>query len=174
MSGPYPALTVSSSVPDLHYFSGRGAKDILPLYRDARGEQPNLHPELLRALGEAYRRKINAEDFGAYLYGVLAHSGYTDRFQAELANRQVRVPVTLERKLFEEACKIGKRLIYLHTYGERFANGQTWPQGRARCSRAVSTNGNIGLPEKVSYDPSEHVLCVGDGIFAPIDIAVWE
>jgi type ISP restriction-modification system protein len=124
-------------------------------------------------LAEAYEKTINAEDVAAYLYGVLAHSGYTDRFQTELANRQVRVPVTLERKLFEEACTIGKRLVYLHTYGERFSDGETWSQGRARCNKAVSTD-NIGLPEKFRYDPSKEALYVGDGMFTPIDIAVWE
>jgi type ISP restriction-modification system protein len=39
--GNGPALAVSSSIPDLHYFSGRGAKDILPLYRDA---SPDFSP----------------------------------------------------------------------------------------------------------------------------------
>src|SRR5690606_32308787 len=40
--GEGPALTVSPDVPDLHYFSGRGGKDIVPLYRDAAANEPNL------------------------------------------------------------------------------------------------------------------------------------
>lgn len=41
--GAGPALNISANVPDLHYFCGRGAKDILPLYRDAQAQHPNLH-----------------------------------------------------------------------------------------------------------------------------------
>lgn len=35
--GTGPALTCSIDVPDLHYFAGRGGKDIVPLYRGRRG-----------------------------------------------------------------------------------------------------------------------------------------
>ena len=40
--GGGPALTVSAYVPDLHYFCGRGGKDIIPLWRDAAAQEPNL------------------------------------------------------------------------------------------------------------------------------------
>lgn len=169
--GEGPALTLSADVPDLHYFSGRGAKDILPLYRDAAGRHPNLHPALAGALKQAYGREVGAEDIAAYLYAALAHPGYTARFRDELENRAVHVPLTLDPALFEAACAIGRRLIYLHSYGERFGQGQTWPKGRARCTRAVPTD---GLPEAFGYDAASQTLQVGDGQFGPVAPAVWE
>lgn len=53
--GPGPALTSSAHVPDLHYFNGRGGKDIIPLWRDAAATEPNLTEgfadEIGRSLG---------------------------------------------------------------------------------------------------------------------------
>lgn len=169
--GNGPALAVSANILDMDYFSGRGAKDILPLYRDAQAQHPNLHPALPAALKQAYGKVIDAEDIAAYLYAVLANPGYTARFHEELANRDVRVPITLDKELFAAAVAIGRRLIYLHSYGERFAQGQTWPHGRARCTKAIATE---SLPEKFSYDEATQTLHVGDGLFKPVALAVWE
>lgn len=166
-----PALSISAEVPDLHYFCGRGAKDTLPLYRDASALHPNLHPALHTALKQAFGEILGAENIAAYLYGVLAHPGYTARFHEELENREVRVPVTLDKELFAAAVAIGRRLIYLHSYGERFAQGQTWTHGRARCTKAIPTE---CLPEKFSYDEATKTLHVGDGLFNPVAMSVWE
>lgn len=169
--GNGPALAVSANIIDMDYFSGRGAKDILPLYRDAQAQQPNLHPAFPAALKQAFGKMVGAEDIAAYLYAVLAHPGYTARFRVELENREVRVPVTLDNSLFAAAVAIGRRLIYLHSYGERFAQGQTWPHGRARCTKAIATE---SLPDKFSYDEATQTLHVGDGLFKPVALAVWE
>ena len=34
--------SVSADIPDQHYFRGRGGKDVIPLYRDAAGTEPNV------------------------------------------------------------------------------------------------------------------------------------
>ena len=49
--GTGPALMACSAIPDLHHFSGRGAKDVIPLFRDAEARQPNLLQGLLPRLG---------------------------------------------------------------------------------------------------------------------------
>jgi hypothetical protein len=82
-----------------------------------------------------------------------------------------RVPVTLEKELFAAAIAIGRRLIFLHSYGERCVQGQTWPRGSARCTKAIATE---SLPERFSYDEAIQTLLVGDGIFKPVALAVWE
>jgi hypothetical protein len=167
-----PSLTISTAVPDLDFFRGSfGAKNILPLYRDAQARQPNLHPALLSTLSQALGREVGAQDFAAYLYAALAHPGYTDRFRNELENRMLHVPVTLDTALFEQAVTLGRRLIYLHSYGERLQQGQTWPQGAARCTRAVAPD---GLPERFDYDAASRTLKVGQGRFEPVAPAVWQ
>jgi len=168
--GNGPVVTVATGVPDRHYFAGRGGKDIVPLYRDAEATQPNLHPELLRKLSEAYKTSVIPEDFAAYLYGLLAQPAFTARFAKELGNCEVRVPLTADAALFQQVADMGRTLLYLHTYGERFQGEQTWPQAVTKCLQAVPGN---GLPEACRYDEATKIIHVDSGQFGPVDAAVW-
>ena len=175
--GTGPALTACAALPDLDYFSGRGAKDTIPLYRTADASQANLLPGLLDILGAAYRRPVSPEDFLAYVYGALAHPAFTARFAAELETRDLRVPITRDAALFEQVRAIGARLLWLHTYGERFASegdspGRV-PPGAARCTQAVPGDAD-GYPETFAYAAATRTLHVGDGAFAPVAPAVYE
>lgn len=40
--GVGPGAMVFSQVPDMHYFSGRGGKDVIPLWRDSAEARPNI------------------------------------------------------------------------------------------------------------------------------------
>jgi hypothetical protein len=167
-----PALTVSAIVPDIHYFRGSyGGKDIVPLYRDAKAAQPNLHPRLLKTLAGIYGHEVTPEDFAAYLYALLAQPAFTARFTRELESRELRVPITKNAALFTKAVALGRELLFLHTYGERFQEGRKWPAARAKCLKAVPAD---GLPEKFSYDESRQIIDVGGGEFGPVPLEVWE
>jgi len=169
--GKGPALTVSAAIPDLHYFSGRGAKDIIPLYRTPDALEANILPGLLKLLEKTYRREVMPEDFAAYLYGLLAQPAFTEQFQRELESRELHVPITKKVGLFEKVRAAGARLLWLHTYGERFIpSGQRRgriPPGRARCRKAVPGDPD-GYPEKFEYDEKTQTLRVGKGEFAPV------
>ena len=165
-----PALAVSIDVPDLHYFNGRGAKDVIPLYRDANATQPNLHPELLMRLSHEMCSAISEQDWACYLYAVMAHSGYTSKFGQELASKEIRVPITLDSELFKRAAAIGKQLLFLHSHGERFSDDFPRISGSARCSRAVQSNTPIGT---FHYDGSRNVLVIGSGEFNPVPPEIW-
>ena len=175
--GNGPALTACAHIPDLDHFSNRGAKDIVPLYRDAAASQPNMLPGLLELLNKAYGQKIAPEDFAGYVYGILAQPEYTRRFADELASKEVRVPLTKDKKLFAKVSEFGKELIWLHTYGERLQDadhpaGQI-PKGKAQCTKAVSDQENK-YPNEFKYDETTKKILVGDGEFAPVPLAVWE
>lgn len=165
-----PSLTLSATVPDRHFFCGRGGKDVLPLWRDAAATLPNLHPMLLPRLVTAYGHAVTPEDFAAYLYAVLAHPAFTARFHDELASRELRVPVTLDTTLFMRGVALGRELIFLHSFGERMVMGQHWPAPAAKCLKAVPAS---GLPERFAYDESQRLLHVGEGTFGPVSAAVW-
>ena len=78
--GSGPVLTVTTEVPDLHYFSGRGGKDIIPLYRDPAAQQPNLTAGLReRIAGLLGIETPSPEDIAAY-----ACPAYQRRFATEL------------------------------------------------------------------------------------------
>ncbi|MCI0499069.1 MAG: hypothetical protein L0Y36_05245, partial [Planctomycetales bacterium] len=173
-----PAVVACSDIPDLDYFRGSyGAKAVLPLYRNAETTEPNLLPGLLELLKDTYSKKVSPEDFAGYLYGILAQPEYTRRFEKELTNRQIHVPLTKDGKLFFELSEFGKGLIWLHTYGQRMtgggrAKGKT-PAGSVKCKKAVS-DAEDNYPEEYHYDEATQTLFVGDGTFGPVSQEVLE
>ena len=170
--GAGPAMTASAAVVDMHYFRGSfGGSDLFPLYRDTAAQQPNLHPQLLALLEQRYARPVSADDFAAYLYAVLAQPGFTERFHDELASKALHVPLTDDAALFARAVALGGELLFLHTYGERFADGQQWPAPQVKALKAVSGG---ALPETFRYDDARQVIVVGDGEFGPVSSAAWD
>ncbi len=172
--GSGPAAVATSSIPDLDYFCGRGAKDIIPLWRDAEATEANITQGLLEPISQTHGTLISAEQFFAYVYGVLAQPAYVKRFWDELELPPPRLPITKDPDLFTRVAEHGARLIYLHTYGERFGGPDDdglVPQGDARSTKAVSQE---EYPAGFEYDPSTMILRVGDGEFAPVAPEVWE
>ncbi len=124
-----------------------------------------------------YEQPVEAEDFAVYLYGILAHSAFTKRFEQESGEKKPRVPLTKNLALFEAARTVGARLLWRHTYGERFvpegaARGRT-PPGRARSTVAVPEEPGA-YPERHRYDAASETLLVGSGEFGPVSSAVYE
>lgn len=172
-----PAATACSLIPDLHHFSGRGGKDAIPLYRDAEATRPNITHDLLSTLARELGEEVSPEDFLCYCYAILASPAYVEKLSEELTVPGPRVPITKDARLFRRAVEAGRRLIWLHTFGERFVpagsrRGEV-PQGRARCIRGVPTEPE-NYPEEFSYESTPQMLRVGAGEFSPVPNAVWQ
>ena len=170
--GAGPAALASAAVPDLDCFCGRGAKDVIPLYRDAEATEPNVTGGLLERIAEVHGADVTAKRLFAYTYGVLAQPLYVERFWDELEQPPPRLPITKDASLFGRVSDLGERLLNLHTYGERFrgpGRGDT-PPGEARCTKEVPP---VPLPEGHSYDAETRTLHVGDGEFAPVSREVY-
>jgi hypothetical protein len=175
--GTGPAATACVVMPDLDHFSGRGAKDVVPLYRDAAGKEANILPGLLDKLVKAYGRKVTPEDFLAYVYGVLSQPAFTDHFANELGTRELRVPLTKDAALFVRARDAGAKLLWLHTYAQRYVpqghhRGQV-PKGKARCRKPVPGD-SPNYPRSYEYNDTTRTLRIGDGEFAPVAPDVYE
>lgn len=175
--GSGPALTVSHCVPDLDFFSARGARDVIPLQRDPEASRANFSPGLIDTLTHIYDFTPSPEDVAGYLYGVLAQPVYTKRFAAELNRREIRVPWTKSASLFCEVSTLGQRLIWLHTYGERCVpkgnHRGAVPRGEARNTKAVPDT-EEAYPETFAYDAENQRLTVGGGVFEPVAPEVYE
>ncbi|MBU1700014.1 MAG: N-6 DNA methylase [Candidatus Eisenbacteria bacterium] len=173
-----PALTSSALIPDMDHFRGSyGAKAAVPLYRSPNTSEANILPGFLELLGKAYKRKqLTPEEFLAYVYGIMAQPGFTARYANELETRELRVPITKDVSLFEKVYEIGARLLWLHTYGERFVpkgkrSGQV-PHGKAKCVKAVSYKPEH-YPDSFHYNGKTRMLHVGYGVFAPVATDVF-
>lgn len=170
-------IVACAAIPDLHHFRGSfGGKDVIPLYRDATGTEPNVTGGLLKALGAAHGMVPSAEDLAAYVYAILGGQSYTRRFWNELETPGPRVPLTKNGPTFVEAAKLGRKLIWLHTYAERFqgeGRGNEIPPGKAKIVKGVSDD-PTQYPEAVAYGPSTGEITVGDGRFGPVAPEVWD
>ena len=170
--GQGPAAMVTAEVPDLDHFCGRGAKDVIPLWRNPGASEANVTSGVLDELGTGLGITVSTERLFAYTYGILAQPAYVERFWDELEQPPPHLPITKDSDLFQRVADHGAKLVYLHTYGTRFAIGgeSTPPHGAARCTAGVSS---IEYPADFSYDPSSQVLRVGDGRFEPVLPEVW-
>jgi len=174
--GAGQGIIASAVVPDLHHFCGRGGKDVIPLYRDAIGTKPNVTSGLMDVLGAEYSHTPTPEDLAAYVYAVLGGQAYTKRFWNELETPGPRVPITKDGAIFADAAELGRNLIWLHTYAQRFrgdGRGDELPRGRATTLAGVSSD-PAAYPSKYDYVPAKQEITVGDGRFGPVSAKVWE
>jgi hypothetical protein len=181
--GVGPAASVSAYVPDLHHFRGSfGGRDVIPLWRDAEATQPNLPADLLAELGSQLGVEVSAEDFLAYTYAVLSAPDYVSTFSEELTVPGPRLPITTDVALFRQAVAHGRKLLWLHTYGERFVPADQQPgripAGAAKSLKGIPTAADA-FPETFSWvaeanHTSQGVLYVGEGRLAPVSRAAYE
>lgn len=174
--GDGPAAVATPYVPDLHHFRGSyGAKHVIPLYRDAAGT-PNIDSRLLTTVGEAVGVGVTVEDLFAYCYGVLGGSDYASRFAEELETPGPRIPITNDTTLFREMADHGRRLLRLHTWGERFQDGA--PAGaQVHTSRPQWAQMPTKLPQSAracAYDADQETLRVADGLLTGVPPVAWE
>lgn len=176
--GSGPALTACAEIPDICHFRGSyGSKDIIPYYRSSDLSEINIQTDLLDELSQFYNSNVSANNLIFYIYGIAAHSNFTQRFFAELETKELRIPITKDYSLFKEVEAIGNKLLWLHTYGERFVpEGERFrilPVGKAKCTVGVSSE-NDKYPTSFNYSKTERTLSVGDGQFSPVEPAVYE
>ncbi len=119
----------------------------------------------------------------AYLAAVMAHPAFTGRFKADLIQPGLHVPLTADAKLFAEAVALGSEVIWLHCYGERFADPATGrPKQAPRLAKesapSIPKAGAIPsapepLPDTMEYDPATQRLKVGKGYVENVTPEMW-
>ncbi len=176
-----PALTITGLIPDQHYYHGRGGY-VYSLWRDSTATKSNVKFSLLAHLAKMYGRAVKAEEVMAYIAAVIAHPAFTKRFKADLVRPGLRVPLTANAGLFADAVVLGSEVIWLHCYGERFADaGAARPRQAPRLNDAapyVSKSGEIPgapepLPDTMDYDPATRHLKIGKGYIENVTPEMW-
>lgn len=173
-----PALTIAGLIPDLHHYHGRGGR-AFPLWADTAATEPNVPDALLSELSIAYGRPVAGSDVLAYVAAVAASPAYTGRFRANLKQPGLRIPITAERTLFDEAVALGREVVWLHTFGERFGEGR--PAGPPRVAKdepTIPAGGALPselakMPHELEYDAPSRRLKIGAGFVANVLPEVW-
>ncbi|MCZ4538375.1 type ISP restriction/modification enzyme [Gordonia sp. AC31] len=173
-----PGVVFSALIPDMDHFKGSEGGRTVPLLHP--GGRPNVAAGLLGALSTLAGRPVTAEDVVAYVAGVVAHSGFTDRFADELTTPGIRIPVTTRSDLFQQAMSFGREVVWLHTYGAVFvdqssrrpADDVRLPADDAR--RVTNLSAIAEMPTEMTYDRETRELRLGRGSFGPVTPEVWE
>ncbi len=178
-----PAISFCSFIPDNDHYMGSFAGRVYPLWRNAAATVPNIKPALLAHLSTMLGRPVSPEDVMAYLAAIMAHPAFTERFKADLIRPGLRVPLTADAALFAKAASLGREIIWLHTYGERFADPKSdRPYGPPRLPKdeapLIPKDGGIPgapepLPDAMSYDAEKRRLHIGRGFIDNVPPEVW-
>ncbi len=113
----------------------------------------------------------------------MAHPAFTAHFADDLVQPGLRVPLTADPALFGAAVELGREVIWLHTYGERFDDSEAGrPKGPPRMSKGdaptIPADGAIPgapepLPETTDYNADRRRLHVGKGHIDNVPPEVW-
>lgn len=160
-----PGVVFSGELPDGRRAKGTGR--IHPLYRRPGGVEPNLAPGLSAFLGRALGSRVTAEDLLAWVAAVTA-------CPPPRSGEEVPVPLPGSAELWREGVALGRRLLWLQSFGTRYddasAGRPKLPGGR----RPFVRERVGGWPEELSYDPESESLLLGDGRLAPVAASAWE
>ncbi len=177
-----PGLVFSALIPDMDYFKGSEGGRVLPLLHP--GGRPNLAPGLLDALsalvGTDLGGRVTAHDLLAYIAAVVAHPAFTRRFADDLVTPGVRAPITAEPALFEHGVRLGRSVLWLHTYGAQYAdehagrrqNDIRYPVGDPRRIGNTMAMTTMPTPAGPTYDEAARTVSVGTGAWAPVEPTV--
>jgi hypothetical protein len=162
------AVVFSALLPDGRSPAGRPGW-IRPLFRQPGGRDPNVAPGLTALLSVRLGTEVTAAD-------VLAWTAAA----AQPGPGGCAVPLPRDAALWREGLALGRRTLWLHTHGERFADpaegrdagGVRLPGG----SRPYVRSPLPGAPGagELLYDADEQALLIGDGRIGPVSQAAWD
>lgn len=174
-----PAATMTALIPDQDHYKGSFGGRVFPLWADAAATKPNFPPALIAELSHIYGREIGAEDLFAYIAALAASPAYIETFRTHLKQPGLRIPITADGELFRDAVAIGREVIWLMTFGERFTEGH--PPGPPRVAvnePTIPAEGALpgsldAMPHELEYDAAQRRLKIGTGFVANVAPAVW-
>jgi predicted helicase len=118
---PFMALA-ANSITDFHLVGAGASTQCFPLYtyaEDGSNRQENVTDWALGQFQAAHGASITKRDIFHYVYGVLHHPQYRERYAENLKRELPRIPLLPERRDFETCVRIGAELAKLHlTYDQ--------------------------------------------------------
>lgn len=175
--GSGPAISVTNCLPDMDIFCNRGAKDIIPLWRNSAGDQPNVTEGVLSTLATRLGTEVKTEDLFCYCIAILAGPTYTSTFAAELARPGIRIPLTEDISVFLRGVRLGAKIVWLQTFGEYWignaANRPNAITGLARLTTPIPDSEDQ-YPREFSYEEASQTLIVGGGSITRVPSIVFQ
>jgi Type ISP C-terminal specificity domain/N-6 DNA Methylase len=158
------AITLSGLVPDLDHYKGSFGGRVVPLWQDAKATRSNIAPVVLNLMAESFGSIIPPQ-------------------AKDLKQPGLRVPLTADAALFAEADSLGREVIWLHCYGERFVDeAASRPYGPPRLPKNTAPTIPKGagippapepLPDDMHYDAAKQRLHIGKGYVDQVSPEIW-
>lgn len=178
-----PALTASGLVPDMDHYRGRGGR-VYPLWLDDKATVSNIVPRLAPLLEDRLGVPVSDEDVFAYVAGITSHDAYTTTFARDLETPGLRIPITSSANLFQQISTVGKKILWLYSYGTRFVDAKNGrPAGAPRLGDglrpAIPAGKSIpstpeDMPETISFDAVTGELVLGAGRIMNVTPEMWD
>jgi predicted helicase len=120
-----PSALVTRVIADLHLCAPVDAHEMFPFYiydEDGTNRRENITDWALKHFREHYGdKKITKWDIFYYVYGLLHHPGYRQRYADNLKRELPRIPLAPDFRAFASA---GEKLARLHL---EYENLEPWP-----------------------------------------------
>lgn len=114
----------TNTIPDLHLLASTDAFQCFPYYtyaEDGTNRRENITDWALSQFQTQYGPEVSKRDIFHYVYAMLHHPQYRERYAENLKRDLPRIPLLKERSAFETCVRIGKRLMELHLNYEQVA-----------------------------------------------------
>jgi predicted helicase len=117
-SKSFHCLTVGC-LPDIHL---TGDTQCFPYYtyaEDGRNRRENITDRALAQFRARYGEQVTKWDIFHYVYAMLHHPQYRERYAENLKRELPRIPLLKDRAAFNTCVRIGKQLMELHLHYEQ-------------------------------------------------------
>jgi predicted helicase len=113
---PFLALT-TNAFPDLHLVGAGAGTGCFPLYtydEDGSNRRENVTDWALGQFRAKYGEEVTKRDIFDYVYGLLHHPAYRERYAENLKRELPRIPLLPTRAEYEATREAGAQLAALH------------------------------------------------------------
>lgn len=158
---------------------GNGPNNIFPLYlypttrskKFLKKENPNFNEENFTSkienfkesfrvfIDDFYKEKFSPEDILGYIYAVLFHKNYREKYLDFLKIDFPKIPFVKDKKTFKNLSKLGLKLINLHLLKDEELDSSV---GEALIKDTKNKNLKI---EKIKYDKTTKELFINENLY---------
>ena len=146
----------SNVIPKLDLaFEGAQCFPFYTYTEDGNNRRENITDWALVQFQARYGEQVSKHDIFHYLYSILHHPQYRERYAENLKRELPRIPLLNQRSAFETCVRIGKQLMELHLHYEDAAEYPLkWVE-----NKDVPVNWHV---EKMRLSPNKDALVVNE------------
>ncbi|MGH2328017.1 type ISP restriction/modification enzyme [Campylobacter taeniopygiae] len=191
LNGGWQYAFITNSLVDLSLMGGgnTGAGYIFPLYlyptprskKFLKKENPHFNEENFTSkienfkadfrtfIDDFYKEKFSPEDILGYIYAVLFHKIYREKYLDFLKIDFPKIPFIKDKNTFKNLSKLGLKLINLHLLKDNELNSSI---GEALFKNAKNKNFKI---EKIKYNKDKKELFINENLyFSNVSSEIYE